>query len=262
VNALQWLARTGFFVKGVIYLIVGMLALQVAAQAGGRVTGTRGALLTVLEQPFGRTLLLIAAVGLFGYAAWRIIQGILDPERYGTGWKGLGMRIGFVGRGVMHAAIGWQALRLYNGLRAGRGSTERAVASEALAWPLGDWALVLTGLGVIAFAVHEVYSASKGRLEKNLDIGELRREAGNWAVAVSRFGVAARAIVLGLLGWGAVSAGWFRDASEVNTTASSLRTLGAQPGDLGRFLLAVAAAGFLAYGFYQFVHARYLRIRL
>jgi hypothetical protein len=263
VNALQWLARAGFVVKGALYLVVGTLALLAAGQAGGRVTGTRGALLTVLAQPYGRTLLLIAAIGLFGYAAWRVIQGVLDPERYGTGVQGLAMRVGFVGRGVMHAAIGWQAFRLYDGLRAARpNSTERAVASEALAWPLGDWALVLTGLGIIGYAVHEIYAAWKGRLEKNLDLEELRRDAGGWAVAVSRFGVAARAIVLALLGWGAVAAGWFRDASEVNTTASSLRALAAQPGDLGRFLLAVSAAGFIAYGFYQLVHARYLRIRL
>ena len=59
-----------------------------------------------------------------------------------------------------------------------------------------------------------------------------------------------------------VIAGWSRDASEVSTTASSLRVLGSQPGDLGRVLLGLTAAGFIAYGVYQFIHARYLRIRL
>jgi hypothetical protein len=261
-GAIEGLARTGFLVKGVLYFVVGLLALQVAAEYGGRVTGMRGALLTVLHQPYGRALLLVAAVGLFGYAAWRIIQGLLDPEGYGAGWQGIGMRIGFVGRGLMHGALGVQALRLHQGLRASSTSTERVVAGEALTWPYGEWLLVLTGLCVIGFAIHEIYMAFQGRLEKNLDLGELRREAGAWAVAVSRFGVAARAVVLGMLGWGTVAAGWFRDASEVNTTASSLRALGAQPGTLGRVLLGAAAAGFIAYGFYQVVHARYLRIRL
>ena len=79
---------------------------------------------------------------------------------------------------------------------------------------------------------------------------------------MSRFGVAARAMVFIVLGWSAVIAGWSRDASEVSTTAASMRTLGSQPGELGRWLLALAAAGFIAYGFYQIVHARYLQIRL
>jgi hypothetical protein len=261
-RALELLARTGFVVKGLLYLVVGTLALRVAAHAGGRFTGTRGALVTVLDQPFGRALLLAAAVGLVGYATWRIIQGVADPDGYGRGWTGIGMRIGFVGRGVVHAALGIQAWRLYRGLRGASTGTERAVAAEALDWPFGEWLLVLAGLSVIGFAVHQVYLAFQGRLEKNLDLGELRREAGTWAVGVSRFGVAARAVVLILLGWGAAAAGWFQDAAEMNSTASSLRALGAQPGGLGRFLLGFTAAGFIAYGIYQFVHARYLRIRL
>src|SRR5512132_1132979 len=69
-GAIEWLARAGFLVKGVLYMIIGALALQVAARAGGRVTRTTGALTTVLAQPFGRTLLLVAAIGLLGYAAW------------------------------------------------------------------------------------------------------------------------------------------------------------------------------------------------
>ncbi len=90
---------------------------------------------------------------------------------------------------------------------------------------------------------------------------EMRREAGEWAAGVSRFGVAARAVIFALLGWAIVVAGWFRDPSEVGTTASSFRTLAAQPGGLGRWLLGVAAAGFVAYGFYEIIHARYLHIR-
>jgi hypothetical protein len=79
-NPLELLARTGFLVKGLLYIVIGVLALQVATGLGGRVTGTRGALMTVLGQPFGRTLLLIAAISLFGYAVWRVLQG---PPRFG-----------------------------------------------------------------------------------------------------------------------------------------------------------------------------------
>jgi Domain of Unknown Function (DUF1206) len=91
-SAIEWLARVGFLVKGVLYMVIGALALQVAAKAGGRVTGTRGALTTVLVQPFGRTLLLVAAIGLLGYAAWRILQGLFDPDRHGHDWRGLTIR--------------------------------------------------------------------------------------------------------------------------------------------------------------------------
>jgi hypothetical protein len=260
-GALEFLARAGFLVKGVLYLVVGALALQVATRLGGRVTGTRGALTTVLAQPYGRTMLLVAAIGLLGYAAWRLLQGLFDPDRLGRDWRGLAIRVSFVTRAVVHAVLGLQALRLYRGLSASSGTSERELAAETFEWPFGDWVVVLAGLGLIGFAVQQVYAAITCRLERDLDVAEMRREAGEWAVGLSRFGVAARAIVFALLGWAIVVAGWFRDASEVGTTASSLRTLAAQPGGLGRWLLGVTAAGFVAYGFYQIIHARYLHIR-
>jgi hypothetical protein len=261
-GALELLARAGFFVKGVVYMVVGALALQVAAQLGGRVTGTRGAFTTVLAQPFGRTLLLVAAVGLLGYAAWRFLQAFFDPERLGHDWRGLALRVSFVAVGVVHAALGLQAFRVYRGLSAASDVSEREVATEAFAWPLGDRLVVLAGLGLIGFAVQQIHAAMTGRLERHLDVAQLRREAGEWAVSLSRFGIAARAIVFAMLGWGIVVAGWLRDASEVGTMASSLRLLAARPGGLGRWLLGVTAAGFVAYGFYQIIHARYVHMRL
>jgi uncharacterized protein DUF1206 len=261
-GALELLARAGFLVKGVIYLVVGALALQVAGKFGGRVTGMRGAFMVVLAQPFGRTLLLVAAVGLFGYATWRIFQGLFDPDRRGHNWRGLAMRVSFVARGVVHAAVGLEAIRLYRGLSASSGTSERQIASQAFEWPLGDWLVVLAGVGLIGFAVQQVYAAITCRLERALDVAKMRREVGKWAVDLSRFGVAARAIVFALLGWRIITAGWFRDASHVGSLASSLRILAAQPGGFGSWLLGLAAAGFIAYGFYQILHVRYLHIRL
>jgi hypothetical protein len=259
--AIARLARVGFLVKGVLYMVVGALALQVAARAGGRVTGMSGALTMVLGQPFGRALLLLAALGLLSYAAWRVLQGVFDTDRLGRDWRGLAIRASLVARGAVHAALGVQAFNLQRGLTGPSGMSERAVAAEAFRWPLGDWLIVLAGLGLIAFAVQQGYAAVTCRLERNLDIDQMRRRAGEWAIALSRFGVAARAVIFALFGWAIVVAGWSRDPSEVGTTASSLRTLAGQPGAMGRWLLGVTAAGFVAYGFYEILHSRYLHIR-
>jgi hypothetical protein len=240
--------------------VIGALAVQAAARLGGRVTGTRGAFATVLAQPFGHTLLLAAIVGLFAYAGWRILQGVLDSDRLGRDWRGLALRTGFVLRGAAHAALAFQALRLYRGLSAASGLSERKLAAEAFTWPLGDWLVVLVGLGFIGFALQQIHAAATSRLERDLDIERVRREAGDWAVVCSRFGVAARAIVFILLGWAFVEAGWSRDPSGVGTTASSMRALAGQPG-FGRWLLGLTAVGFVAYGFYQAIHARYLEVR-
>jgi hypothetical protein len=257
---LELLARTGFLVKGLLYMVIGFLALQTAAGNGGRLTGTHGALVTVLVQPFGRVMLLVAAVGLLGYAVWRVLQGVLDPDRLGTHWQAKALRASYIGRGLLHALIGFQAIRLYRGLPSSGGG-ERQIAAEAFRWPLGDWLVVLAGLGLMAFGIQQIYAALACRLEPNLKVGNLRLDAGEWAVTVSRFGMGARAVVFIMFGWFVAVAGWSRDSSEVATTPVLMRILARQPGELGDWMLGIMAAGFIAYGFYQIVHARYLRIR-
>jgi hypothetical protein len=113
----------------------------------------------------------------------------------------------------------------------------------------------------MCFAVQQVWAAVFSRFEPNLDVPQLRRDAGDWAVWLSRFGIAARAVVFAMFGWFVADAGWSRDSSEVITIASLMRLIAAQPGELGHWLLGTTAAGFIAYGFYQLVYARYLRIR-
>jgi hypothetical protein len=257
---IEFLARTGFFVKGALYMIIGTLALEAAIGAGGQLTGTQGAFVAVLVQPFGRVMLLIAAIGLFGYAAWRVLQGILDPDHRGTTWKGTALRASYVGRGLLHGLFAFQAVRIYRGLPSSE-SGERQIAAEAFRWPLGDWLVVLAGFGLIAFGIQQIYAAIACRLEPNLKVNNIRQEAGEWAVSVSRFGVGARAVVFIMFGWFVVHAGWSRDSSEVPTTPVLMRILAAQPGELGDWMLGIMAAGLIAYGFYQIVHARYLRIR-
>jgi hypothetical protein len=246
-SVLEALARTGFLVKGALYITIGWLALQVVTGRGGKVTGSEGALITILQQPFGRTLLLIAVFGLFGYAIWRVLQGILDPDREGRGLKGLALRSSFVFRGVLQGLLGWQALRLYRGLKLSRGD-ETSLLRELFAWPLGEWVLVLIGVGVLAYAVYELYTAVTGRLPRDLDVRRLLRDAGPWVIAVSRLGIAARAVVLGMLALLMIRGGVTQDASQVAGTTKSVRTLAAQPEPFGTWLMVFVAAGFVAYG--------------
>src|SRR5215204_1983203 len=95
------LARLGYASKAFVYATVGLLAGAAALNRGGTVTDTRGALRVILSHPFGNTVLFILAVGLCGYALWRVLDAILDPRRRGAGFKGLVTRIGHVIRALV-----------------------------------------------------------------------------------------------------------------------------------------------------------------
>src|SRR3954469_10785021 len=105
------LARIGYAAKALLYITIGVLAAAAALRQGGRATDTQGALGVVNRMTFGRLMLLVVAAGLLGYAVWRLVEAVVDPDRRGTGAKGLALRVGFAIRGLFHGALGIAALR-------------------------------------------------------------------------------------------------------------------------------------------------------
>jgi hypothetical protein len=78
----EWLARAGLVARWVIYAIIGVLAIKLALGDGGKTTNQQGALETIAKQPFGKVLLILMAIGLAGYATWRLVRAALGhgPE--------------------------------------------------------------------------------------------------------------------------------------------------------------------------------------
>ena len=254
------LARVGFAAKGVVYLIIGALAFQAALGQGGETTDPEGALQTVLRQPYGWLLLVVIAAGLAGYALWRFVQAALDPEGAGTRDTRFVQRAGYAISGVLHAALALQAARLAFGLSGARGgdSGPQDWTALVLAQPMGRWIVVAVGVGVAAFGVTELVRAYRTDLPKQLDLSRLGPSAGKWVVRSGRMGMAARGLVFGLMGAFLVRAAATYDPSEARGLGGALRSLHEQPH--GPWLLAVVAIGFVAFGLFELVQARYRRI--
>lgn len=256
---IERLARVGYAAKALLYTVVGVLALQSAFGDGGQTTGSRGALATLVRQDFGAFILVVIAAGLFGYAAWRIIEAILDPERRGTNPKGLAMRASFAARGLVHAALGAQAVRLAMGTSRGRGQAVEEWTGRVLDAPMGRWLVIGAGLAVAGYGLYQLYRAWAAKLSRQLDLASLSREAGSWLTKVCRFGIGARGVVFGICGWYLVRAGIAHDASAAADTGEALGAIERQP--FGEWLLAIVAVGLIAYGAYEAVQARYRVIR-
>src|SRR6266576_3308284 len=99
----EWFARSGFVARGLIYGIIGILAVKLALGAGGKTTNQQGALKTIAQQPFGKVLLILVAIGLAGYACWRILRALLGhgPEASDSGFE----RFSAVASGIVYATL-------------------------------------------------------------------------------------------------------------------------------------------------------------
>lgn len=254
------MARLGFSAKGVLYGVVGVLAFQVAIGQGGRITNADGALRAIVSQPFGHTLLLVIAIGLFGHAAWRVLEGILDNERRGNDLKNIAVRGSYIVRGLVHGYLGWTVLQLYRGISV-RGNAEESLVAETFRWPLGEWMVILSGLGLLGFAVYQLVRAATTDLGRHFDLEGLRRDTGEWAVAACRAGIAARGIVFGIVAWYLIQAGITGRASKTAGTADAIRVVANWPEPFGSWLLAGVGAGLLAYGAFQALNAKYRVMR-
>jgi hypothetical protein len=135
-SSMEMMARWGYGARGAVYCLVGGLALLAAFGSGGQTGGSRGALQTLPSQPFGKVLLGVIALGLLGFAAWRIGEALTDADRRGSSWKALGVRAAHLVSGVIYASLALFAARLAMGSGGGGGGEDQA-AQDWTAWLLG-----------------------------------------------------------------------------------------------------------------------------
>ena len=258
---LSSLARLGYASKAFIYATVGLLAGATALNEGGEVTDTRGALRVILSHPLGNGVLFVLAVGLCGYAIWRVLDAFLDPDRRGTSFKGLVIRIGNVLRALIYGGLGIEAFRLARGLRASGGSDAkvRALTATVMAWPFGVWLVALVGLITAAYGASEIVEAIREKEDDKRDLSSLPAGRRRLLNLVSRFGVGARALIIVALGVLLVRAALRENPSEAEGLRGSILEMVGAAG--GRWMLAFIALGLIAYAIDQALSAKYRRIR-
>ncbi|HLI05009.1 MAG TPA: DUF1206 domain-containing protein [Ktedonobacteraceae bacterium] len=256
-----WLARLGYAVRGLVYLIIGGLAVKLAVGAGGRATDQHGALQAISHEPFGKFLLIIVAIGLVGYALWKLIEALFDPDGAGRGAKGMASRVGNVVVGLAYASLALGAISIITGSGNG-GKSSNASAQDwtarLLHQPFGVFLVVIVGLVFLAVACYLFYRAYAADFRKRLNLSSLNPQWRNWAILSGRLGYAALGVVEGIVGIFLIVAAVNKNASQAKGLSGALLVLMHQP--FGAFLLALVALGLIAYGLYSFVEARYRRL--
>ena len=254
-DGFEWLSRSGFVARGLIYAIIGVLALKLALGHGGKLTNQQGALHTLVEQPFGKVLLTLVAIGLGGYALWRLVRAALGrgPEGSDTGLD----RVAALASGLVYLGMCIIAVRILAGSSKASASPDKTTAG-VFGWPAGTWLVGAAGLVLVGVGLYQGYrGVTKDFLadSKTEQMGPLTR---TWIGWIGLVGHLARMVVFTLAGAFLVKAAVEYDPKAAVGIDGALAKLLQQP--YGQLLLGLVAAGLIAFAVYSFSDARFRRI--
>lgn len=259
---LRWVARGGIVAQGMIYLLIGGLALAGAFNPAQEQhpSGSRGAMSHLAHAPLGEALLALLALGLAAYVLWQLIQAMGDAESHGQGkLKQLAVRIQHLWDAAVHCILvgmaGWQLLGYSRGDADGK--TQQHLTATAMSMSGGQWLVAGIGGGIMAFALVEWIMAFRPEHDTQMDLSHTPWRRPILALLV--LGHAARGALFGLIGGFLIRAAWRHDSLDSTGMAGALLAMRQQA--WGAWLLGAVAVGLIAFGLAQFANARYRVIR-
>lgn len=253
------LARVGLVAKGVLYMTLGVLALQLAFGSGNADQASQtGAIQTLENAPGGTWLVGLLALGLLAHAVWQLVITFTGDPVEGSDAK---QRVKYAVKTVIYLALGGLAVGVLFGAGSssgggGSGGSGQA-ASTLLGMPGGTWiaagiGVIVVGVGVYELVRHALHTKFMERINRTSD-GEVRRNVRR----AGRAGYAALGIVSIITGGFFVVAAVQHDPQQAKGMSGALQTLADQP--WGPWLLTGVAAGLLLYGVFALAEARYRR---
>jgi Domain of Unknown Function (DUF1206) len=243
---LKWIAQLGYATRGMVYVLLGIVVL---------VTGRGHSTVQVVESvrllPLGTLLLLVIAIGLFGYGLFRLYEAVLDLERRGDGWGGRAARIGRSLGGLGYWLLAFVAVRtaFAGPIEAVGEAATREAGRDLGAAPGGGLVLFLIGAGVLGIAVGQAVRSWRCDFMMFVD-----PQAPRVVRHLGRAGFAARAVMIALVGWFVIRAGM---------AGEPLRGMGGALDALHRqtLLFTLVGIGLSLFGVFSLALARYRHVR-
>jgi hypothetical protein len=256
----KWIERTarvGLAARGLVYVLIGILALQIAFVDRAEQADQQGAFQTLAQNDFGKAILWLVIIGFVGYGLWQATEAIWGHRRERDDRKRTANRVESAVKAVIYLVLAVVAFRVVTGSSQG-GQGGEQVTAKLLQLPGGQVLVGLAGVVVVAAAILLAWRGLRTKFEEHLDLSELGPGARSAVVNLGKVGYLARGIVFTLVGILVVAAAVSFDPDKARGMDAALRQVAARP--YGPWLLGVMALGLLCFGAYSFAESRYRRL--
>jgi hypothetical protein len=251
------LARAGYVARGVIYILIGALAIRLARGVGGPRPSQQGALRTIGNQPFGKTLLIAMAIGLGGYAIWRLSQALVGhtPE---YGQHSAMDRIGAAGSGIAYAAFCILTIEILRGTAGSSSAKTKETTARVLQWPAGRELVGAVGLLFVGIAIYQAYLGLSRKFLEYSKTLSMSPQVEQGFTIVGVVGLVARAVAFLLIGVFVTKAAIDYAPKQAVGIDGALARLTQHA--YGTTALIVVACGLIVFGAYSIADARFRKI--
>jgi hypothetical protein len=253
---IKTLGRVGLVAYGLVHLLVAYLAVQVALGGGAKADKT-GALQTIAEQPAGRFLLWLLAVGLAALTLWQLAEAGWGHQHRRPQRRRSLQRLVSLGEAAVAGALAFSSFKVASG-KSGKSKGEKAAfVDKVFDWPAGELLVAAVGLGIVAVSLYLVHRGMTRRFVDDLELAGAEPHARDAAIRFGQVGWTALGVAYGIIGLLIVFSAVSYDPAKATGMDTALKTLAGQP--YGTVLLLMVAAGLACFGVYCLFDARYRR---
>jgi hypothetical protein len=256
---LQWLARGGLIARGINYMLIGLLAVQIALGARGKQADSAGALHEVASQHGGIIILWLLATGFAGLALWRLAEAAYGQP--GRGGHTAGKRLQSLGLGILYGftCAGVAGFIAGTGGPSSGNTQATDLTARFMAHAGGRWLVALIGVGLLAGGAGLAAYGLRRKFTRHLELAQASPRTRKVVEFLGMAGNAARGIVFGVAGLFLVIAAVSFNPQKAQGLDGSLRKIAITP--LGPWLLVAVALGLAIFGIYSCCEARWRVVR-
>ena len=246
----------GLAARGVLYILIGWIAILVAIGHSSQRADQQGALQMLAGQPYGLVSLWLMGIGFVGYALWRLSEAAFGVTGEGNG---VGPRLISLVRAVIYAFFAYLTFKIISG--AGSGSQtgkQQDLTATVMHHPAGQWLVGVVGLIIVIAGLVLVAQGIGRKFLKYLRLSEMSPRTRRVVEPLGIIGTAARGAVFAVAGILVIDAAVTYQPSKAGGIDKALLTLRNQP--FGEFLLLLAALGLVIFGVYGLCEARWRKV--
>jgi Domain of Unknown Function (DUF1206) len=250
-----WLARAGLTARGVLYVLIGIIAVQIAIEGSRQQADRTGALRLVAKTPLGTVALWLLVIGFACMTLWRLLEAIggsAEPDG-----RKASKRLANLARAVLYAVITYGILEYALGIGqpASSDTQSQDLTATALRHPGGQWAVAIAGVIIVIAGLVTMYRAYQRAFLKDLRTQSMSARTRRLVIRLGRIGGIARGFVFATVGVFLVVAAKDANPGQAKGIDSALRALAHTA--LGPVLLVVVALGLVTFGVYSWCEARW-----